>query len=211
MWEEVVRSDSYRMKDYLMAHRADPLSILDLGANVGAFCVWAASIGHTVWAIEPVFDNMAALVRNVNECGQGDRVKLMPVALGDHNGHCRMLATGEPTGWVSEPTLERGNVMMSLDTILGLTGASVIKCDVEGAEYAGFMHSSLTGVDYIAMEYHVWTLVGQPSIPGAGTRPAGPKMPTGQPEALIAKLSLTHDTTVIGDDSGGYIYASRKP
>jgi hypothetical protein len=81
----------------------------------------------------------------------------------------------------------------------------VCKIDIEGAEYDALIGADLSGLKYIALEFHVQRPVGSPydaSI-GEGALPFVP----GSVERLYDWIGRTHDTEFNGDvNSGGYMY-----
>jgi len=63
LFNEVIRDDCYSVKSWLPETRP---FCLDLGANLGTFALWAASLGCDVLAIEPHPESYAALLRNIS-------------------------------------------------------------------------------------------------------------------------------------------------
>lgn len=59
----------------------------DIGANVGPYSLIAASRGLNVVAIEPGFNNFAALCRNLAMNSQLERTLVLPLALSDRSGY----------------------------------------------------------------------------------------------------------------------------
>jgi len=121
--------------------------VVDIGANVGAFCIRAARRSRTVTAIEPV---TAALLRD-NILANGVSVQVINGALGD--GKPAEICWDERR--VIAPTYTLGMIL----ELAG--GCNFLKCDCEGAEWL-INPKELAGVRRIEMELH------QPPI---GSRP----------------------------------------
>ncbi len=122
--------------------------VVDIGANIGSFCIRAARISGNVTAVEPV---TTALLKN-NIRANGVSVQVIDGALGD----------GKPAEicWddchVFTPTY-------TLRQILKLAGGcDFLKCDCEGAEWL-INPPELAGVRRIEMELHQPPIGGRPN------------------------------------------------
>lgn len=82
-----MRADSFETKEpetvRWISSFAKDSRLIDVGANVGLFSLFAASLGHRVLAIEPDALNFALLQQNIrlNQSAVGDRVSSLPLAL----------------------------------------------------------------------------------------------------------------------------------
>ena len=121
--------------------------VVDIGANVGAFCIRAARMSRNVTAVEPV---TAALLKN-NIRTNGVSVHVIDGALGD----------GKPANiwWDDCKVLTPTFTLRRIFEMAG--GCDFLKCDCEGAEWL-INPPDLSGVRRIEMELH------QPPI---GNRP----------------------------------------
>jgi len=63
---------------------------IDVGANIGAFTLTAATLNYSVTAFEPFSDNVRLLKYSICVNGLQDRVKLFTVALGEREHTCRL-------------------------------------------------------------------------------------------------------------------------
>ena len=126
---------------------------IDAGANTGLFSLAACAKGaaHVV-AVEPVPRIFDCLAANIAANGFGDRVTLIPAALGDHDGEAMLNDPGGyvfPTsasllegGWRGRAGTELKVPLKRLDTVLTSLGKGVLedidrivlKIDVEGIE-----------------------------------------------------------------------------
>jgi hypothetical protein len=122
--------------------------VLDIGANVGAFCIRAARLAPHVSAAEPVTADL--LEENVR-LNHAD-VRIIRGALG----------TGTPAeiSWdgcrLISPTYTLGNLI----DIAG--GCDFLKCDCEGAEWL-IQPRELHGIRRIEMELHIPPISGPPN------------------------------------------------
>jgi FkbM family methyltransferase len=122
--------------------------VVDIGANVGAFCIRAARYSDHVTAVEPV----AWEILRENIRLNGVDVRVIEGALGD----------GKPAeiSWddvrVSVPTY-------TLHQIIGMSGGcDFLKCDCEGGEWL-IRPEVLGGIRRIEMELHIPPIGGLPN------------------------------------------------
>jgi len=122
--------------------------VVDIGANIGAFCIRAARISSSVTAVEPV---TTTLLKN-NILANGISVKVIDGALGD----------GKPADvfWdehrVFTPTYTLGMICK----LAG--GCDFLKCDCEGAEWL-INPPELKNIRRIEMELHQPPIGGRPN------------------------------------------------
>jgi FkbM family methyltransferase len=138
--------------------------IVDIGAHVGSFTVWAARRApHArILAVEPNIETFALLQRNIRDNGLQDRVSAVNAAVGpaagtmglefmEHSLGTRLSADGP------------GKVMVRVDTLsallgeAGIDGADMLKMDCEGMEYdviEGTGADRLRSIGALACEYH---------------------------------------------------------
>lgn len=108
---------------------------LDVGANVGAYSLWAAQLGATVTAVEPHPVTAAALRRNIEL--NPFSIEVRQAALADRCGTMRLteslgagnhLLTGEADDGIEVP-------VSTLDELIGDRPRVFVKMDVEGSEW----------------------------------------------------------------------------
>ena len=122
--------------------------VIDIGANVGAFCIRAARYSDHVIAVEPVALEILEENIGLNRA----RVKVIGGALGDG---CQGEITWDGVR-VSVPTY-------TLRQIIGMAGGcDFLKCDCEGGEWL-IKPEDLAGIRRIEMELHLPPISGQPN------------------------------------------------
>jgi hypothetical protein len=133
----------YRFDDLYSTDR-----VIDIGANVGAFCIRASRYSHHVVAVEPL---TATLLRE-NICLNGASVQVIEGALGD----------GKPTTiwWDDCSVITPTYTLKKIIEISG--GCDFLKCDCEGAEWS-INPKDLEGVRRIEMELHLPPISGPPN------------------------------------------------
>jgi len=124
--------------------------VIDLGANVGAFCIRASRYSPYVVAVEPL---TASLLRE-NIRLNGVPVRVIEGALGD--GQVRRVTWDDHE--VTLPTFPFGRLIKMAG------GCDFLKCDCEGAEWQ-INPADLAGVCRIEMELHI-PPIGTPPAPG---------------------------------------------
>lgn len=145
-------------------------TVVDLGANIGMFSLRAASVAKRVVAVEPVGSNLEMAERILAEGGVRDKVSLHKAAIcNESGGTIRVFAS---------PCFPAGNSVFQRHTsqwgqshhedVPRLSIAelfareqigrcSLLKCDIEGAEFDVFEAvplSLLHRIDRISMEVH---------------------------------------------------------
>lgn len=110
---------------------------IDIGANVGAYTMLAASVGASVVAVEPIRDTYARLAANVRLNGFDSVVRAHRIGLSDTNGRLRFSTSQDSINHVLAP----GEVVpatevdvVTLDSLLAGQAPTLIKIDVEGHE-----------------------------------------------------------------------------
>jgi FkbM family methyltransferase len=133
-------------------------TVLDIGANIGAFTVLAAKAGAgMVWAVEPETANAERLAHHVDVNHVGDRVEIIREAVTAEVG-AELAMAG--TGGGALLTGEAGGVRTtSMPALLAHTGpVGFLKMDIEGGEYDALLACPPSllreQVSVLAMEWH---------------------------------------------------------
>jgi hypothetical protein len=123
-------------------------SVVDIGANIGAFCIRAARKSGRVTAVEPVTCQLLHDNIRLN----GVNIRVIEGALGD----------GEPCEicWDERRVVSPTFSLRSINRIAG--GCDFLKCDCEGAEWM-IDPRDLSGVRRIEMELHHPPIGGVPN------------------------------------------------
>jgi hypothetical protein len=135
VFRQIFEVPEYRFDDICPDDR-----VIDIGANVGAFCIRASRCSPYIVAVEPV---TASLLRQ-NIQLNGVPVRVIEGALGGGNpkkirwDDCEVTSPAYP-----------------LHTIIGMAGGcDFLKCDCEGAEWE-IVPEDLAGIRRIEMELHI--------------------------------------------------------
>jgi FkbM family methyltransferase len=142
-FRQIFEVPEYRFND-LSSHD----QVIDIGANVGAFCIRASRYSPNVVAVEPVTAQLLQENIRLNDVP----VQVIEGALGD----------GRPkkVNWddreVNSPTFPLSRII----EIAG--GCDFLKCDCEGAEWQ-IEPADLTGVQRIEMELHIPPISAPPN------------------------------------------------
>jgi hypothetical protein len=142
-FRQVTEVPEYWMEDI----RADD-RVLDIGANIGAFCLRAAKMSRHVAAVEPVTADLLEANITLN----GVEVQVIRAALG--NGSISEIEWDGIRSLV--PTFKLR------DLVRKAGGCDVLKCDCEGAEWQ-IEPEDLSGIRRIEMELHQPPIGGPPN------------------------------------------------
>ena len=124
--------------------------VVDIGANVGLYSLYAASKNHKVYAFEPESLNFSCLNLNIFDNNFNDKIFAFPIAINDVEKISRLNLSSmhyggsgntfdrqiSDSGLKFEPIFKQGSVSFSLDEIckrLNFT-PDIIKIDVDGNE-----------------------------------------------------------------------------
>lgn len=135
----------------LLAMLAPPGSqVLDLGAHIGTFTLYAAAQGYRVAAVDANPTNLA-LLRTSLEQNHFHTVQSVHAAISDHAGVLEFVPAG-PYGVVANPSVIAPTIQVRADTVpallaeIGWERADFIKLDIEGSE----MHAVRGMADLLA-------------------------------------------------------------
>ena len=157
---------------YLSAEFAVPptATIIDIGANVGVFTVWAAALvpRGRVLAVEPSPAMYASLEENVARNNLAN-VATLRIAVSHSAGRRMLFARGpgarntvfEADNYGSQFSRLQEVDTLSLDDLFATCGVgrcALLKLDCEGSEYDILLNSSadtIERIDAMAVEYHI--------------------------------------------------------
>jgi len=134
--------------------------VVDVGANVGVFSLFAARKARMVYSLEPASSNFARLVANTS---RAQNIVPLNMACGGENGSASLDLSSDPVSFSllthSEKESETVEVV-TLETLfdrLKITRCDFLKLDCEGAEFEIILDSEpsvMNRIRRIAMEYH---------------------------------------------------------
>ena len=115
-------------------------TVVDIGAAIGQFTLFAAALGARVEAFEPSGANIATLKKNVDLNGLNNRVQVHQLALSNLNGEARFETNART--WLSRLDRSQSGELVQVRKLddaleaLGLRHVSVLKINVSGYEPA---------------------------------------------------------------------------
>lgn len=167
IFKEVIVRDDYRLDE--LPERLG--TVVDLGTNIGLFSLKMAAKAERVVSLEPVRANFEMARHTLELAGLSHKVKLRKAAVaGQSRGTIRIYASSDNAGGHSvfrDHAQQWGDVefedvpAISLADLFaeeGIERCSLLKCDVEGAEFDVVAHAPLdllASIDRILMEVHL--------------------------------------------------------
>lgn len=154
----VVVSEVWRRNDYRVPPKGLRGTVVDVGANVGAFTVLAAKAGAIVHAFEPHPGNRARLEHHLALNKVAERVTVHPEAVAAKTGDTVWM-TGDGGGaHVAADGHTDVETVALADILVDLGPVALLKHDAEGAEWDTFApitaHLLHEHVARIALEWH---------------------------------------------------------
>jgi FkbM family methyltransferase len=149
------RADTFHVKEPETLKWIDSFKegekLLDIGANVGLYTIYAAMAGHQVYAIEPESQNYALLSQNLHLNKLSNKVVGLNIALSDNREITKLfISTFAPAMALHtvakaedflhremNPAFEQGVLALQLDDLMEWSGdffPEHVKIDVDGAE-----------------------------------------------------------------------------
>ena len=139
--------------------------VVDIGANIGAFCVLAALRARAgrVLCYEPHPENFRLLQRNI-QLNHLHNVAAFPLGVAGMQGRYKLMGEGALATIQATPPASGTGLQVECTTLQGIFEQNAIarvtflKCDCEGAEFEIFLKTPrdyLCRIDRISMEYHL--------------------------------------------------------
>jgi FkbM family methyltransferase len=159
MHREVIESNQYNLTKEELTGR----SVIDVGANIGAFSLLAASLGaKKVIGIEPVTKTFNIFQSNVKRSGLSSIIALKNVVSAEHGKYFQISNDNDNAGANSMYNVAENSEMvrsLSLTTILKMIEGNniLLKLDCEGAEYDVLLNATqeeMDRINEIVLEIH---------------------------------------------------------
>lgn len=193
---EIFHRPDYEPPPQIAALLDRDLRILDLGANVGLFGVFAAGRWPRarVTAVEPDPGNLAVLRRCVALSGRGDAWEVVAAAAATHDGTVAFAGGGESLSRIDPGAAAS---VVAIDALALLDGVDLLKMDIEGGEWAILDDPRFTASvpRVTVLEYH----------PHLCPHPD----PRAAVEAIFARAARLTHTIFARDDGHGMLWAWR--
>ena len=124
-----------RMYDPVLANK-DDLVILDVGANIGLFSLYAQDSAQKIICLEPTpstFGMLQKLTKHI------DKISVQATALSDHDGEISFYISDNPTinsivNQVGQEVRVQSRTMATVLKENNLDWVDFVKCDIEGSE-----------------------------------------------------------------------------
>lgn len=135
--------------------------VVDIGANIGVFTMWAALCGASrIIAVEPEPANLIKLQHTCSQIVGRSRVDLKRLAVAGASGTRHLAIRKSQTHSLEDggenPTIEVACISLH-DLLSTVDHVDVLKMDIEGGEYEAFYGADAGTLDRIAeirMEFH---------------------------------------------------------
>jgi FkbM family methyltransferase len=140
-------------------------TIVDIGANIGAFSVYAACSGdnNQVYSYEPMPENYELLVRNIKINNMEKRIRAFNLGISSQKERAMLYLNDSLSHSIccwkeGKPSVEISCISLEdIFTSNSLKSIDILKIDCEGAEYAilfGASSACFKRIKEIRMEYH---------------------------------------------------------
>lgn len=136
-----------RLYDPVLANKED-LIILDVGANIGLFSLYAQDSAKQIICLEPTPATLSILEKLTAGI---DNIKIAPIALSDSDGKITFYINENPTinSLVNRVGAEVQVQARTIETVLkeqALDWVDFVKCDIEGSEILAITEATLDPV-----------------------------------------------------------------
>lgn len=151
MHREVIEANQYHLTKEELTGR----SVIDVGANIGAFSLLSASLGaKKVIGLEPVTKTFNLFQSNVKRSGLSSIIALKNLVSAEHGKYFKISNDNDNSGANSMYNVAENSEMvrsLSLTTILKMVDGDniLLKLDCEGAEYDILLNATQEEMDRI--------------------------------------------------------------
>ena len=160
-FDAVVLYEIWKNRCYQAAQIKKNDIVVDIGAHIGGYAVWADKLGAKVIAYEPLPSNYQLLLKNI-KLNKSENIKSHNVAVSSKTGEITLhvekrigLSSIYPsaTETITVPSIGLHEIFTSNK----FRKISLLKMDVEGAEYDILLHArteDLQKIETLIIEYH---------------------------------------------------------
>jgi len=138
--------------------------VVDIGAHIGAFSVYASTTADKVYAFEPESSNYDQLIKNIRLNKKNGKIIPRKVAVGRENkkahiykGRFNKGASSTTYRITGESETVEMRSLSDLINDLGINKIDLLKIDIEGGEYDllyGLPKEGFEKIDKLVLEYH---------------------------------------------------------
>ena len=154
---KVIEGECYREMNL---RKADVL--LDGGANIGAFSLWAYKKAASIIALEPEINNYTLLRRNLESNGVSNVAPMLGAIVGNNDRYRQLYVNLQRNQSSHSFLVRRGRneqltECQNINAIIAKYGITAIKLDVEGAELEilnAITEKKWENIRSLALEYH---------------------------------------------------------
>ncbi len=146
--------------------------VMDCGANIGLFTLYAYEFASKVYSIEPSKDHFETLTKMLTFNEMLDKVVPLNYAISGENGKTKLFHSDNTTAYSLNSLVTNGKTedfeeveTKTLKTIFDenkIEHIDLVKMDIEGEEMKIFASSEFDSIapliDCIVVEWHDWTL-----------------------------------------------------
>lgn len=164
-----ILQELYRDKVYapLLEGKKD-LTILDIGANIGLFSLYASDFAKKIYAFEPAKEHVETMAAMLEFNGLTDKVIIVPRAISDKDGTATFHHSKNQTMYSLSPLVNDNQEVEEVQTMtietafdeLKLDHVDFMKLDIEGAESEVVCGKPFENVskkiDSMVVEWHTW-------------------------------------------------------
>lgn len=206
MLDEIFVENVYRLNDEMISEKI----VIDLGANIGAFSIYAKLLrAKKIYAYEPQTENYNLMINNIKKNKMENDIKAFKLGVFGDEGKYKLVNGQTASSIVGVKVISKEKQIIAnkqkreiIETITleqvfknnKIEHCGFLKIDTEGSEFETILNTPkyiMEKIDFIAIENH--------------------KTDAETYGKFLAKISETHSIQLIGNYlTGGMVYANKK-